>query len=214
MDSRWPDLVHGQVHATKHPTCHASTYDFFVVSAGISAAVVGTQVLDDAGLSPHHPCRLIIRGDARRHAVRRLVKPMHISGVLPFGPAPLPPCYADVHEACKDDQLSDGAMNLWYVKARQEWAAITGAPDRARKTRFVWSPVAGKCASPFTGATTPSITWRILARRADDVSRLINANSNGAPGAAGREVAVSSQTASAAGARLSLSRSWRQTHPG
>ena len=62
--SGWLAAVDGVVIASALPTCNASKYDFFVVSRGLLPAVVGIQRLDDAGLTPHWPTRLLLRGDA------------------------------------------------------------------------------------------------------------------------------------------------------
>ena len=74
-DSRWLEVVGGVICATELPTCHDSVYDYFVVHRSLAKAVVGVQRLQDGGMNPHWASRLLIRGDARRYAVRKLVKP-------------------------------------------------------------------------------------------------------------------------------------------
>ena len=88
--SGWLDVVGGKIVATPLPTCNGSTYDFFVVSMSLAHVVVGTSRIDNAGFSPHFPTRIYIAGDARRKAVRRLVRPRRIDGVLPHGPLSRP----------------------------------------------------------------------------------------------------------------------------
>ena len=73
-DSLWPELVGGVVFATTLPTCNDSTYDYFVVQRDLASSVVGVQRIEDGGMHPHFSSRLFIRGDARRYAVRRLIK--------------------------------------------------------------------------------------------------------------------------------------------
>ena len=69
-------LVIGEVlYARSLPTCHDSTYDNFVVSSSLARAVVAAQSFEDAGLSSPFPASLVIRGDAKRLAVRKMVRP-------------------------------------------------------------------------------------------------------------------------------------------
>ena len=81
--SMWLRVVDGVVFATELPTCNDSVYDYFVVHRSIAHAVVGVQRLADASLSPHFAVRLLIRGDARRAMVRKLVRPPRVPGRLP-----------------------------------------------------------------------------------------------------------------------------------
>eukprot|EP00973_Karenia_brevis_P029882 4120240-Karenia_brevis.AAC.1 len=89
--SRWLDMVRGIIFATTLLTCTESTYDYFVVHRSIAHAVVGLQRLEDGGMNPDWASRLILRSDARRFAVRMLVRPPKVEGVLPAGPAQIPP---------------------------------------------------------------------------------------------------------------------------
>ena len=86
MDSNWPNIVRGRIHAPTLPTCNDSTYDFLVVSHDLSDAVVGVKRLPDGGCKPHWAVRLYLHGAARAKAVGRLVKPDAIPGVLSHGP--------------------------------------------------------------------------------------------------------------------------------
>ena len=71
--TNWLRMVGGSFIAPDLPTCNQSVYDYFVVHKSIAHAVVGVQRLQDGAMSPHWACRLILRGDAKRFAVRRLV---------------------------------------------------------------------------------------------------------------------------------------------
>ena len=81
----------GVIFATSLPTCNESTYDFFVVHRSLAHAIFGVQRVEDGGCTPHWQSRLLIRGDARRLAVRKLVKPTKVAASLPFGPQHPPP---------------------------------------------------------------------------------------------------------------------------
>ena len=85
------------------------------------------QRMDDVGLHPHAPCRLLLRGDARRHAVRKLHRAPKVPATLPHGPAPRPPSYQGVVDKCTSKNGIAVAMREWYRKARKEWAALTEA---------------------------------------------------------------------------------------
>ena len=57
-------MVDGVLFQPSSPTCHHNTFDFFVVHRSIAHAVVGVQRIDGEGVKPHHPVRLVLRGDA------------------------------------------------------------------------------------------------------------------------------------------------------
>jgi hypothetical protein len=122
--SNWLKIVNGVVHATALPTCHSSTYDFFVVHKSISHAVVQTQRLEDGGLYPHFPSRLLIKGNANRYLVRKLNKPRKVVAELPAGPPSKPKSYADVCVTADTDL--NLATLLWYDMARDEFNDLTG----------------------------------------------------------------------------------------
>ena len=72
----------GVIHAPEADTCNGKVYDFFVVAAGWSDYVQGVFTIGDAGLHPHSPARLIVRGTPWKVMVRMLKTP----------PPPYPPC--------------------------------------------------------------------------------------------------------------------------
>ena len=67
----WVQRVGGVIKAPAGPTCNDNTYDFFVVSKSIADDVNSVHLIGDAGLSPHHPVRLIMRGIMRNVMVRQ-----------------------------------------------------------------------------------------------------------------------------------------------
>ncbi len=170
--ARWPETVGGKIFATGLPTCNESTYDFFVVHHSLAHAVVGVQRLEDGGFTPHWATRLLLRGDARRYAVRKLCKPPLVPGALPVGPQLRPPSYDEVRRLV-DEGAADQAMVAWYANARLEWTALVGTDLRHFSPRFKWLPAAGAIAKPWSGSTALSVMWRVLARRADEIGRLL-----------------------------------------
>ena len=92
--SGWPGVIGGVLFAPSLPTCHGSTYDYFVVASSLAHTVVAAQRVEEVGPSPHFPARLIIGGDVRWLAVRRLLGPRRLDGALPSGPQPASLGYA------------------------------------------------------------------------------------------------------------------------
>ena len=84
--SGWPSMINGHVVAPDEVTCFSSTYDYFVISKCLQSAVHGVQVINDTGINPHCPVRLLLHASAARRFRRRLVRPPNIPGRLPLGP--------------------------------------------------------------------------------------------------------------------------------
>ena len=141
------------------PTCNGHTYDFFIIKRCIAHAVKGVQRVQDGGLNPHWVSRLLVRGDARRKAVRVLVRPPRVPGVLPAGPLGRHPDYEQVRKALDADDLQ-GAMVRFYELAREEWSDLAGTDLRFVEPSFRWVQPAGLKAQPWDGATTLSVAWR------------------------------------------------------
>ena len=66
----WLELVGGVIHAPKAATCHDRIFDFFVVSADLSHAVVCTRLVGDTQCVPHSAVRLWFESGARQDMVR------------------------------------------------------------------------------------------------------------------------------------------------
>ena len=128
-------------------------------------------------MNPHWPSRLLIRGDARRHAVRKLVKPAKVQARLPQGPQLPPPSYQEVVDKASEPATLDRAMRVWYATARVEWNRITGEDRKFTPARFTWASAAGPLAQRWSGSSSLSGMWRNLARRAQDVARAIERGS-------------------------------------
>ncbi len=98
------------IFATELATCNDSTYDYFVVHRSLAPSVVGVQRLQDGGMNPHWPSRLIMRGNGRRHAVRKLVRAPKVEPILPKGPPQQPPSYQQVIDLAADSSSLNDAM--------------------------------------------------------------------------------------------------------
>ena len=171
--SQWLLMTEGVIFAPTLPTCNSSVYDYFVVQKGLAGSVAGVQRIEDGGASPHFFARLLVRGDARRFPIRKLVTAPRVSGSLPFGPAPEPPSYSQTVELAKHDDLLGSAMEDFYTRARAEWTGIAGKPLDFVRHRFKMEAPLHAFARPWTGASTLSVVWRSLARRADEVPSVI-----------------------------------------
>ena len=172
------DVMCGQIVAPTMPTCHQSVYDYFVVPRCIAHAVVAVQRIDDAGLSPHWPTRLVLRSDMQRMRVREIVRPPRIPGTLPAGPQSPPPTY----DACQAATISGNlrsAIDMWYCGARGELAPLAGLPCRSFAPRFRWAPAVQACPSPHAGTTAVAVDWRVFAARLNDICALQLKSQNG-----------------------------------
>ena len=67
-------------------TCNGKVYDFFVVCTDLSDFVQGIFAIGDAGLNPHSPSRIVIKGVPRKIMTRMLKAPTPLPAVLPHGP--------------------------------------------------------------------------------------------------------------------------------
>ena len=135
---------------------------------------------------PHRPARLLIRGDARRFAVSKIVRPPKVPANIPFGPPTRPPSYASITavamDICgrppstttpEDSATIDGAMLGWYNAARAEFTQIAGTDLDFKETKFRMAPAVPCLASPWVGDSAISALWRSLANRATQVAILL-----------------------------------------
>ncbi|CAK0861050.1 unnamed protein product, partial [Prorocentrum cordatum] len=169
----WLDVVKGRIILPAFPTCNGSTYDFFVVSRSIAHAVLGVGRIDDGGFTPHFPTRLYLAGDARRKAVRRLVRPRRVDGELPAGPL-LDPAPGD----WEADDIADvaqlaAAIDNWHRAARRTFSSFSGLPAPWFRPRFRWEPAAGQLARRYAGASMVAVAWRECSARAFEVAAIL-----------------------------------------
>ena len=173
QQANWLGIVKGTVVATELPTCNDNTYDYFVVSQSLNHADAGVQRLDDAGLQPHFPCQLFLRGNARRHAVRKLCRAPRVPAVLPHGPAQKPPDYSSILSMSGTVKEVSVAMNKWYSLARSEWAHLAGTNLRHKQYKFCWDSAVGP--RKVSGSTALAAAWREVARRSEDAAKISKA---------------------------------------
>ena len=167
----WLALVGGVIVAQDAPTCGSNVYDYFVVAQGLLPAVAGILRLEDAGLNPHWPCRLLLRGDARRHKVRQLVRPYAVPGLLPYGPLPEPAADERLRPTVDSGEI-DVAAGVWMQAARREWASLMGVDPSLDPPRFRWQVAAGPLAEEHAGATAASVLWN-LGRRMTECAAMV-----------------------------------------
>jgi hypothetical protein len=86
--SGWLSLIKGDIHATGASTCNLQEYDYYVLDARLSPAVVAVKSISGSSNSPHVPTRLYLRGNARSLMVKAIVSPMKIPAFLPAGCLP------------------------------------------------------------------------------------------------------------------------------
>ena len=88
--SGWLDVVGGVIVAPTMPTTGDATLCYYVVARAIAHGVIKAQTVHDAGLHPHSPVRLLLRGDLRAKLTRYLRRPKRIDADLPPGPTAPP----------------------------------------------------------------------------------------------------------------------------
>ena len=181
-------LVDGVVFAASLPTCGEKKFDYYVVSKSIAHAVVGMQRIEGVGMEPHYPTRLLIRGDARRFAIRKLVRPTRVPPVLQHGPQPQPPSYQSIYDNLDqvptrlrdggpDEQVQsflDNAMRAWYQAARAEFYTLSSEDLTFKQPRFTLACAAKGIASQWSGTTAVSSSWRGLAKRATESANTVS----------------------------------------
>ena len=185
-ESGFLQMVGGTLFAPANDTCNDNVYDYFVVSKAFAFAVVGTQRVDGVTMSPHRPVRLLLRGDARRFAVRKILRPAMVRAKLPHGPVVPAPSYEAVQAAAQEvidrplnlpsvdeDSALNNAMTDWYKTARTEFSSISGANLKYTQTRFRMEAALATTASPWAGESATSAFWRSLASRARDAAHLV-----------------------------------------
>ena len=145
--SKWLEMVNGVIFATELPTCNDNVYDFFVVHRSLADAVAGVQRIQDGGLSPHWVSRLLVRGDAKRAAVRQLVRPAKVEGILPHGPARQCPDYSKVQKLIDSGGFGKAAID-WFKLARTEWSDLASENLAFKRCRFKWASAVCRTAAP------------------------------------------------------------------
>ena len=172
-------MINGTIFSPELETCNGKVYDYFVVTNNFVHAVAGVQRVDGVGMSPHFPARLLLRGDARRHQVRALIRPKRVPPTLMHGPQPKPPSYDSVLAELAlvplrlDNTVPDiattkrigTAMIDWLKLIRFEANTLSQENLEFRETHFVWRSAAAATASPWGITTTISAVWRGIAKR-------------------------------------------------
>lgn len=170
--SNWLKITNGVIFATELATCNDNTYDYFVVHRELADSVRGVQRLQDGHLSPHWVTRLILSGDAKRCAVRQLVQPARVEGILPKGPPRPPADFGGALKALAKGEFGQATVQ-WYTAARQEWSDLASQDLTYKPCRFRWASAVTRSASPWDGSTAASTLWRNLAHRVKDIESLL-----------------------------------------
>jgi len=172
--SGWLDIINGVLVAPTSPTCHGSTYDYFIVCQALAPSVAGIARIDDGGMHPHSPSRLFLKGDGRRKLVRRLSRPAKVPGVLPEGPLPCPrPASESMPVEVSQDAI-DGATDRWVEAACREWSSLLGYTVAPKIPTLSWRPAVTGPTSQFLGASSMSTFWRIAAGRLDESAAILD----------------------------------------
>ena len=99
--------------------------------------------------------------------------PPRVEAVLPHGPGSKPPDYAEVSGAAATREGINQAMVKWYELARREWTDLRGRSLNHCKPKLCWDTPAGRNKRAADGTTELSLAWRRLARRSNDMAKLV-----------------------------------------
>ena len=173
--SNCPRLVNGVIKAPTDATCNGATYDYFVVHKALESSVVSTIRIEHGGCKPHWPCRLLLRGNARHKAARRLLRPDKVPADLPAGPLPQGREKWE-HDDDMNSQQLGAAFRAWYQRSRVVWNALLGTTAEHFDLKFRWEPATGRVACPHAGASPTSSMMRAAAMHIDEMIRLLRRN--------------------------------------
>ena len=166
--SKWPEMMHGVIHASSLPTCGNNIIDFFLVCAALSPYVLFTQLLNDAGVKPHRGSRIAISGAPRQRLVRHLRTPKDIVA-LPRGPLPHSSFAAVQPSHCSYDAVSTSYGD--WIGAVEEQVVSLYAVGRAGTARLsgralppveVWRNPCGPPGSDGLKQSFAARRWRLL----------------------------------------------------
>ena len=104
--------------------------------------------------------------------VRRIIKPRHVEGSLPFGPLQEIDGFDSI--ACGLPEAIDLQAHTmqWVELARQQWSSLQGRVhlhNSVRVASFKWEPPTGPKSLENIGASMHSQVWRILAKRFNEI---------------------------------------------
>ena len=166
--SGWTQVIGGQLHVAEQGTCNDRKYDYFVVDQALSPYVRSVRRLDYHACNPHFPVRLVLSGDARRMAVRKLVRPPHIPATIPFGPQVHPDRLPRLPSTTEIRTDLDAAAVKCRARVQAELLALVGDCAAASvKARYVWACPLGNPGDPEPGADAYTVIWRTFQRRGE-----------------------------------------------
>ena len=124
----WLDLVKGKIIEPPVATCGKKKYDYFVVASGLAQSVVGCAVVHDAGLHPHSPVRLFLKGRPCAELARVLAAHRKFTADIAAG-CLHDPSQHDVGQLA-DDAGPEAVARLAFGLAEQELSDLCGhEPD-------------------------------------------------------------------------------------
>ena len=136
-------------------------------------AVQGVQRLEDGGLFPHYPSRLVLKENALRYLLRRLERPTKVLGHILAGPPCPPPSYDQVHACIQRD--ASKAFGTWYALARSEFADLTGMPCKHKQQQITWRHAAELVPQASDGGASTQLfrMWRTVEQKTKLICRVV-----------------------------------------
>ena len=166
--SGWLKRVKGVIVAPAAPTCNDNTFDYFVVHRSIAHLVHSVHKVADAGLSPHSPARLILKGRSRQVMVRQIKAPFACPANLPHGPLP-ENCYTHTNDPLHDwnmgiDQdytdLTAVTVNILKHLSGANTDDGSKTPDWGKGPQYVWRNLSPSKTSELPRTNPVSRAWR------------------------------------------------------
>ena len=156
----------GIIKAPWPPTCNGKTYDFFVVSVAMADDISSVHTIADAGLNPHSPARLIVKGISRQTLVRQNKSQPSLPAQLPFGPLQKQEASRDplvLNRSSIEDNYSVLATQLAKILFELKGLSpveIAEAPGWLDGPRFKWNNLASHTATDGAKSNPVARAWK------------------------------------------------------
>ena len=112
-------VTNGHLCAHSQPTCNERCFDYFIVSKCMAPFVHSVTTLEYDGIKPRAPVRLLLRGDARRLAVKKLVRPGKVVAVRQHGPTQNPELLLPLLDDDSTHADAEAALQAWNNSRRR-----------------------------------------------------------------------------------------------
>ena len=111
---------------------------------------------------------MVVTGDARRKAVRRLVRPTRIDHLPREGPLT-----ESMHRSSQELlAVPNNSVVEWYTAARAYWHTLGAGAHRENGPKFRWEPAAGPIAHQSPGASRVTMLLHSVVKNLREAARI------------------------------------------